>query len=50
MGKYWGKYADREKGKESFDGDMLAGGARALGVFEGKWAELTARDVVREME
>ncbi len=50
IGKLWGKYGNKEKGKESFEIDVVAVGDKDIAFFEVKWADLTERDVRREME
>ncbi len=50
IGKYWGKYASREKGRESFEVDILAVGEKDIALIEVKWSEMSAREVQKEME
>ncbi len=50
IGKLWGKYSSRERGKESFEIDIVAVGDRELAFFEVKWSDLKESDVEREMK
>jgi len=50
IGKYWGKYLEKEKGKESFEVDILAVGIDKLALVEVKWGALSAKEVDKELE
>ncbi len=50
IGKLWGKYEGKEKGKESFEIDVVAVGEKKIALFEVKWSELDEKEVEREFE
>ncbi|ASJ02712.1 hypothetical protein A3L09_05305 [Thermococcus profundus] len=49
-GKLWGKFKDKEKGKESFEIDVVAVGRGEAAFFEVKWEELNRKEAERELE
>ncbi len=50
IGKLWGKYEGKEKGKESFEIDIAAVGDKKIALFEVKWSELSEIEMQREIE
>ncbi len=50
IGKIWGKFPSKEKGKESFEIDIVAVGDRDLAFFEVKWSDLSEGAVKKEMK
>ena len=50
IGKLWGKYEEKERGKESFEIDIVAVGEKKIALFEVKWSKLGEKEVKREIE
>ncbi len=50
IGKLWGKYEGKERGRESFEIDIAAVGDEKIALFEVKWSELDDKAVKKELE
>lgn len=49
-GKLWGKFKEKEKGKDSFEIDVVALGEKDIAFFEVKWENLSFGEAKKELE
>ena len=49
-GKLWGKFKNREKGRDSFEVDVVAVGRDDIALFEVKWERLSGGEPRQELE
>ena len=49
-GKIWGKFKNREKGRDSFEVDVVAVGRDDIALFEVKWERLSGGESRQELE
>ena len=49
-GKVWGKFKGRERGRDSFEIDVVAVGEEDVALFEAKWETLSGKEARRELE
>ncbi|WP_297070524.1 ATP-binding protein [Thermococcus sp.] len=49
-GKLWGKFSGRERGRNSFEIDVVAVGKEDLALFEVKWEKLSSGEAGKELE
>ncbi len=49
-GRIWGKFKNKEKGRDSFEIDVVAVGKEDIALFEVKWESLSRSEAERELE